>query len=199
MTPTERAACDKAYHKWYDTDDDGETSFDEAMFAAGLAYARAAELAQWSEATSSELELLAPAFSRLARLRGKWPDKVLVHREAGEVKMSAMQYLENGTERWGIQLHPEGDIRETWSTLAQWIHAAAGNRPIVEVYPTQEATVDRRPVRWFWIHELTGCDIRNPSSQAAELATLRQRIERLELELKLAHRTAAEIVGVVKQ
>jgi len=114
----------------------------------------------WSPATPEEREKLHKFFSRMSRKRGKLPDSVHVVRDPyGTITRSAIQYIETGKwERWGIQWHHFGmyeelskDIRESWSTILEWLRPLIGDRAAIEVYPRESQIVNTASIRWFWV------------------------------------------------
>lgn len=107
----------------------------------------------WEPMTDEEYDRFQHLFQRSARKRGKMPDAVYVMRDAdGRFESSAMQYIEDGKwERWGLRVHPEADIVESWSTILTWIRPLIGDRTAIEVYPRDEYIINTAPIRWFWV------------------------------------------------
>lgn len=110
----------------------------------------------WEPVTEREMEMLQVIFSKLSAARGVLPCKVMVvrdpNRSVGAFRRVAMQYIEKGKwERWGIRLQPPEDIRESWSTLCEWLRPLIGNRAAIEVYPRDEDIVNTAPTRWFFV------------------------------------------------
>ena len=92
--------------------------------------------------------------SKVARRRGNEPSRVFVKRRVGtiEIVYVAMQYLEPGKwERWMIRMNHNWEIAGTWSQMMELLRPLIRDRTAIELYPRECDTVNRAPVRHFWI------------------------------------------------
>ena len=103
---------------------------------------------EWEPMTNEEYDRI---FACSVSRRGNKPNLVLVERDNGKIIRYAVQYIEDGKwVRWGIR-NEHGEIKESWSTIMEWLRPLIDDNPAIEVYPRVKDLVDSAPTRWFWV------------------------------------------------